>query len=37
MTQKTRSARPIPDKEFADVSEEVLRKNKDLLQMLAKV
>ena len=37
MAQKLRSAKPIPDKDFAEITEGVLRKNKDLLDMLAKV
>jgi len=37
MAQKLRSAKPIPDKEFSDITEGVVRKNKELLDMLAKV
>lgn len=37
MAQKVRVAKPIPDKEFAQITEGVISRNKELLDMLAKV
>jgi hypothetical protein len=37
MAQKLRTAKPIPDKEFTKLAEGVISKNKELLEMLAKV
>lgn len=37
MAQKPRLAKQIPDKEFDRVSQEVLEKDRELLEMLAKV
>lgn len=37
MTQKPRVARQIPDKEFDRLAEKIIRKNRELLEGLAKV
>jgi len=37
MAQKVRAVKPIPDKEFTKIAEGVISKNKELLEMLAKV
>ena len=37
MAQKLRVAKPIPDNEFTQIAERVISRNKELLDMLAKV
>ena len=37
MAQKLKTAKPIPNREFTRLAERVIRKNKELLQMLANV
>jgi hypothetical protein len=37
MAQKLRSAKQIPEEEFRSLAEGVLKKNRTLLEMLAKV
>jgi hypothetical protein len=37
VAQKLRAAKPIPGKEFMELAERVVRKNRELLDMLAKV
>ena len=37
MAQKMGSAKQIPEKEFAKLAEGVISKNRELLEMLAKV
>ena len=37
MAQKLRTAKPIPDREFTELANGVVSKNRELLDMLAKV
>jgi hypothetical protein len=37
LAQKLRTAKQIPDKEFTKLAEGVIKKNKELLEMFAKV